>query len=893
MKKLKTINWLFIVVLVGGGCTRGNTPNTGSPDATEDLQPVVEVADAGIKTPQPVIAGADAGIKTPAPVIEMADTGIKTPQSVIEVADVGTETPPPVIADADMGIKTPPPVIEVADAGIKTPQSVIEGADVGTETPPPVIADADMGIKKSVPTEAPQSPVIKTPVPVVEGADAGIKTPVLVFEVADAGTETPPPVIADADAGIKTPVLVFEVADAGTETPPPVIADADAGIKTPVLVFEVADAGTETPPPVIADADAGIKTPVLVFEVADAGTETPPPVIADADAGIKTPVPVFEVADAGTETPPPVIADADMGIKKSVADVKVADTEAPQSPVIKTPVPVVEGADMGITEAPQLVVAMADTSVTPSASVATDTKKIADTKLDICSFPESLQAALLRKILFKTESIPVEKLKKKAKPLDQEKCSLVNRKNLTQIKKLKITNITEKETKLLGKEYSSYFISLEDLDISGNNNMPALPDFVTSLPKLKKLDISHTGINNLPGAMCNLEKSLTTLIAHNNTYEGQEIPIAVFCLSQLKVLDMSNSSLRYIDEYVLYLRNLEELYLNDNQLPLTPFTLHRMSSLMVLDLRNNSFENKEVNSLHNCKEERTTFQREECQTKLLESVQCEWWRDLPFERGKLGNQSFRARYGEMTGVPYKSRNESLEDYKCYNFWVNSYVSFNDPDDPKKIYAPEKKYLLDLTINGKTVRELRLQNDEIVSGKNEDFFYLNSCQAHFKGISLENGIGSAMYHWFLPKDTSYAYTAHEVHPERYRAPDWERPDYCPVINDETPIPSQPLGPWSEALSYVQDVIDRDYIQGMGCENWPTSRCSDWKERVEKGHPYCAKDRPLLCGWTQPTLLPEYKAQLEENDNNLNSLPPNVFDGLSALQVLDLEEGREEE
>lgn len=414
---------------------------------------------------------------------------------------------------------------------------------------------------------------------------------------------------------------------------------------------------------------------------------------------------------------------------------------------------------------------------------------------NFCTFPDSLRKAVEREL--------------------KMECKLIKSTHLIQIKKLKINNITVNETDLLDKKYAAYFPTLEDLDISNNPQMLNIPDFVFYIPKLKKLNISSTGIKNLNGDICKLNK-LTTLIAAKNNYKGQEMPIAVFCLVTLEVLDMSYSSLRYIDEYIYYLKTLEQLYLRGNNLMITPVVLHLLPSLLVLDLRENKFAYEPVNSLHDCKDLEGD-EKKKCQEKLLSSVECEYWYKIPFQRGN----SFRTRYTEMTREPYKKRNECLTCNLCYKFWLNDYVSYYDPD---------KKYLLDLTINGKTMREWRLADNKLIE---ESPQHWSRCETHIKGMSItRDGFFTSAYRFFMPRDTSYGPAGEEYYIERYRSLNWGKSgeskegtvsEVCTSINYNIPLPDKPIGPWSHALPSVQSVIDQHYPTLKSCEHWPTSNC----------------------------------------------------------------------
>ena len=420
-------------------------------------------------------------------------------------------------------------------------------------------------------------------------------------------------------------------------------------------------------------------------------------------------------------------------------------------------------------------------------------------KFDLCAFPQSLKKA-------------VEK-KRKAD------CAEITQADLTDITQLTLKHITKAEMSILSKEHSPYFTKLEDLDISDNPELQALPAFVIHLPALKKLNVSKTGINNFSESICRMEQ-LTELTASYNSYEGNEMPIALFCLSNLKKLDMSYSSLIYIDEYIFYLKNLEELYLKGNSLMAAPVVLHRMFTLLVLDLRDNQFEYESVNSLHNCKPtSKDSDERKNCQEELLDSVACEYWYEVPddFERPK---HSFIDRYEEMTGETHKVRSECIECARCYNSWLNNYVFYDDPD---------KRYLLDLTINGKTMREWRLAEDELIKTNSW------SCQYDIKGISWRNGIGSSLYHFFFPRSTDYGPSSHEIHPERYRSPEWKHPEFCQPVNYNTPVPKN-SGPWSKALPAVQkSLMEKGYLDpdwDFDCKNWPTSRCPETTSFLER-------------------------------------------------------------
>ena len=438
---------------------------------------------------------------------------------------------------------------------------------------------------------------------------------------------------------------------------------------------------------------------------------------------------------------------------------------------------------------------------------------------------------------------------------------------------------------------------IKELDVS-HTDISDLGPQISYLKNLETLNISHTKIKNLGPEICQLQ-NLKTLKASHNKYEGNEMPIAIVCLSALQNLDLSDSSLQYIDEYIWYLKNLKNLNLSGNKLTSTPMLFGLMSSLVTLDLRDNLFEYSWMNSLSDCSHfKENSKERKECQEELLETVKCEYWYELPedcsqleddpeqkakcekakFKRGQLGNQSFIKRYEEMTGEEHVEKEDDLTATRCYFYWINHYVLFGNPDDPMqdietdpKKLAQKQAYLLDLTINGKTLRELRLAQDELVKAGG-----YGRCHFYAKGVSFRDTeevwsenmdtsplqsipwFSRLIYHsvtdfglslWrglIMPRDTSYGPSTHEIYPERHRSPHWnQRPRkrqykedteaFCQPIDFNTPIPSGPLGPWSKALPAVQTLIEEKYLESGWdeCENWPTGVCHDWEERLEKG------------------------------------------------------------
>ena len=169
---------------------------------------------------------------------------------------------------------------------------------------------------------------------------------------------------------------------------------------------------------------------------------------------------------------------------------------------------------------------------TPPVAIVEDQRVLDSYLFNFCTFPESLKAAVL------------QELNEILDPAGRD-CSFVNSMHLALIKKLAIRNVTSEQKILLDreheiysstpeeidKEYGAYFSALEELDISNNPQMLSLPNFISFIPNLVKLNISNTGIQNLSGDICNLKKLTTVITSQNSSEEQEETSMAVFCLN--------------------------------------------------------------------------------------------------------------------------------------------------------------------------------------------------------------------------------------------------------------------------------------------------------------------------------------------------------------------------
>ncbi len=195
--------------------------------------------------------------------------------------------------------------------------------------------------------------------------------------------------------------------------------------------------------------------------------------------------------------------------------------------------------------------------------------------------------------------------------------------------KLKLSGKNDLLKSLKGQELSL----VTEADLSNNPEMISIPEFIHHFPNLKTLNISHTKISSWDENICQLEK-LEKLIGRNNHYVDDEVPFHTFCLKNLKVLDMSDSHIRYVDEYIGKLTHLKELHLSGNDLILAPFMLVSLKNLQLVDFQDNSqFINEDLATIQSCEDE-DDDDKEDCQEDIAESFECEFFNPIPFQRKK-------------------------------------------------------------------------------------------------------------------------------------------------------------------------------------------------------------------------------------------------------------------
>ncbi|CAI9090544.1 OLC1v1025343C1 [Oldenlandia corymbosa var. corymbosa] len=135
--------------------------------------------------------------------------------------------------------------------------------------------------------------------------------------------------------------------------------------------------------------------------------------------------------------------------------------------------------------------------------------------------------------------------------------------------------------------------SLELLSLGWNNlTAPSDLEFLTSLTKcrnLSELTIAHNPLTGkLPTSISNFSASLQRFLASGCGIFGS-IPDEIGKLSELSFLDLSDNNLSgFIPRTFGGLQNLQELYLDGNNLSVVPSCIGNMTSLSVLHLASNN-----------------------------------------------------------------------------------------------------------------------------------------------------------------------------------------------------------------------------------------------------------------------------------------------------------------
>uniref|UniRef100_A0A146KS58 Protein flightless-1 n=3 Tax=Lygus hesperus TaxID=30085 RepID=A0A146KS58_LYGHE len=150
--------------------------------------------------------------------------------------------------------------------------------------------------------------------------------------------------------------------------------------------------------------------------------------------------------------------------------------------------------------------------------------------------------------------------------------------------------------------------NLTDVDLS-YNSLSKVPDALYTLPNLKRLNLSNNEITDLslavdvwqkletlnlcsnklstlPASICKLSM-LRRLYLNDNQLDFEGIPSGIGKLGSLEIFSAASNQLEMIPEGLCRCGSLKKLILSDNRLITLPDTVHLLSDLQVLDVKDN------------------------------------------------------------------------------------------------------------------------------------------------------------------------------------------------------------------------------------------------------------------------------------------------------------------
>lgn len=133
---------------------------------------------------------------------------------------------------------------------------------------------------------------------------------------------------------------------------------------------------------------------------------------------------------------------------------------------------------------------------------------------------------------------------------------------------------------------------VKDSDSKGEDDTE-LPD----IPNSKTLDLSGQGLEKLPSYVLS-RTDLEELNISNNKLIGA-LPSEIGKLTNLKVLNASNNLMTGVPAEIGHLPNLEVLDLSNNQLTGLPNELGQLSKLKILNLSGNDYSEQDLDIIRN------------------------------------------------------------------------------------------------------------------------------------------------------------------------------------------------------------------------------------------------------------------------------------------------------
>ena len=142
--------------------------------------------------------------------------------------------------------------------------------------------------------------------------------------------------------------------------------------------------------------------------------------------------------------------------------------------------------------------------------------------------------------------------------------------------------------------------NLVNVDLSGNK-LTALPTNAKYWTKVESLDLSGNAFVQVPVGSMPYMKALTNLNLSNNKMTNANSTIRakmnkLVSLTNLQVLDLSGNQLTQFPSAAIYkMKNLNELYLNNNKITSVSTYIGNLTKLTTLDLSNNNISSVHAN----------------------------------------------------------------------------------------------------------------------------------------------------------------------------------------------------------------------------------------------------------------------------------------------------------
>lgn len=135
--------------------------------------------------------------------------------------------------------------------------------------------------------------------------------------------------------------------------------------------------------------------------------------------------------------------------------------------------------------------------------------------------------------------------------------------------------------------------SLESIVLFRNIRLRSL-ESLSGLPNLRFLSVGNCSIDRLPSNLPNLEY---VSMWNTNLTDISGIGTLGYGTDTSKIFDFSSNHIKYIQPEIRFVRHLSQLNLSKNQLTSLPGEIFQITTLDLLDISNNLFDTKELNTI--------------------------------------------------------------------------------------------------------------------------------------------------------------------------------------------------------------------------------------------------------------------------------------------------------